>query len=58
MRDQTNSQYFRIGWNKEVTSKVGIPLVEGITHFMDAEYNEAVDKLAPIMPELQTKIQV
>jgi hypothetical protein len=47
----------RLGWNKNVTANVGIPLVEGITHFMDAEYSEAVEKLAPIMPELQKKIQ-
>jgi len=47
----------RVGWNKEVTTKVGIPLLEGITHYMDAEYNEAVQKLAPIMDELQQKIQ-
>eukprot|EP00088_Acartia_fossae_P008287 TRINITY_DN1394_c0_g1_i1.p1 TRINITY_DN1394_c0_g1~~TRINITY_DN1394_c0_g1_i1.p1 ORF type:complete len:490 (+),score=141.39 TRINITY_DN1394_c0_g1_i1:52-1521(+) len=47
----------RQGWNKDVTSNVGIPLVEGITHFMDAEYAEAVEKLAPVMPELQKKIQ-
>ena len=50
--------FFRVGWNKEVTTKVGIPLVEGITHYMNAEYDEAVQKLAPIMPELQQKIQV
>ena len=49
---------FRLGWNKDVTTNVGIPLVEGITHFMDGEYTEAVEKMAPIMPELQKKIQV
>jgi len=47
----------RTGWNKNVTTSVGIPLVEGINNYMDGEFNAAVDKLAPIMPELQQKIQ-
>jgi len=55
MRDYVSGD--RSGWNKEVTAKVGVPLVEGITKYMDGEYSEAVSKLAPIMPELQEKIQ-
>jgi len=47
----------RIGWNKEVTSRVGVPLVEGIQAFMDQQYDLAVNKLVPIMPELTQKIQ-
>jgi len=55
MREYINGD--RLGWNKDVTANVGIPLVEGITHYMDGEYTEAVEKLAPMMPELQKKIQ-
>merc|ERR1719295_710547 len=55
MRDYVSGD--RSGWNKEVTANVGVPLVEGITKYMDGEYSEAVSKLAPIMPELQEKIQ-
>ena len=37
------------GWNKEVTEKVGISLMEGITEFFAGDYNNAVEHLA-IMP--------
>jgi len=47
----------RSGWNKDVTTSVGIPLVQGINKFMDGEFSESVQLLAPIMPELQEKIQ-
>ena len=40
-----------------MTASVGIPLVEGITQYMDGEYTAAVQSLAPIMSELQAKIQ-
>ena len=41
-----------------MTSRVGIPLVEGINKFMDGDYKEAVSILGPIIPELMQKIQV
>lgn len=47
----------RQGHNKEVTAKVGIPLLEGITAFSEEEYEKAVDILQPIMPELLSSIQ-
>lgn len=40
-----------------MTARVGVPLVEGITHYMDGEYSSAVQTLAPIMSELQGSIQ-
>ena len=45
------------GWNKDVTKKVGIPLMEGITEFFSSNYEQAVAILAPIMPDLQRMIQ-
>merc|ERR1719245_17849 len=47
----------RSGWNKDVTARVGIPLVEGINLYMDGDFAAATDKLGAIMPELQQKIQ-
>ena len=40
-----------------MTARVGVPLVEGITQYMDGEYSSAVQTLAPIMSELQGSIQ-
>ena len=48
----------RKGWNKEVTAKVGVPLVEGITAFADGDYDKSVDLLQPIMSDVLTMIQV
>merc|ERR1712210_238550 len=36
---------------------VGVPLLEGITQYFDRDYSKSVATLAPIMGELQTKIQ-
>jgi len=47
----------RKGWNKEVTGKVGIPLMEGITEFFSGDYNKAVSHLAPVMTDIQRLIQ-
>ena len=47
----------RSGWNKEVTQRVGLPLLEGITQYFDRDYSKSVATLAPIMTEVQTKIQ-
>merc|ERR1719430_930220 len=47
----------RKGWNKEVTTRVGLPLLEGITHYFDGDYSSAVSSLAPIMDDLQESIQ-
>jgi len=55
MRDYVNDE--RKGWNKDVTQKVGIPLMEGITKFFSSNYEQAVAILAPIMPDLQRMIQ-
>ena len=55
VHDYLESQ--RGGWNKEVTQRVGVPLLEGITHYFDGDYSKAVATLAPIMGEVQTKIQ-
>ena len=45
------------GWNKEVTEKVGISLMEGITEFFAGDYSKAVEHLAPVMPDIQRMIQ-
>jgi len=42
----------RQGWNKEVTEKVGLPLMEGITQFFNGDYSGAVATLAPVMPDV------
>jgi len=55
MKEYINGQ--REGWNKDVTARVGVPLVEGINCYMNGDFSGAVDKLAPIMSELQDKIQ-
>jgi len=55
VHDYLESQ--RSGWNKEVTQRVGVPLLEGITQYFDQDYSKSVATLAPIMGELQTKIQ-
>jgi len=55
VHDYLESQ--RGGWNKEVTQRVGVPLLEGITHYFDGDFSKAVATLAPIMGEVQTKIQ-
>jgi hypothetical protein len=47
----------RKGWNREVTERVGLPLLEGITAYFDGDYRGAVAVLAPAMPELQAKLQ-
>ena len=55
VHDYLESQ--RTGWNKDVTQRVGLPLMEGITQYFDGDYGKSVATLAPIMGELQTKIQ-
>ena len=45
------------GWNKDVVTKVGIDLMEGITAFFNGDYKASIDLLDKIMPELQTSIQ-
>ena len=45
------------GWNKEVTAKVGLPLMEGITEFFAGDYAKAVEILNPVMPDVQKMIQ-
>ena len=55
VHDYLESQ--RTGWNKEVTQRVGLPLLEGITQYFDRDYSKSVATLAPIMGEVQTKIQ-
>lgn len=55
MREFINDE--RKGWNKEVTNKYGIPLMQGITEFFSSNYEQAVAILAPIMPDLQRMIQ-
>jgi len=47
----------RTGWNKEVTSRVGVPLLQGITAFFDGEYDRAVELLQPVMQEALQKMQ-
>jgi len=47
----------RKGWNKEVTEKVGLPLMEGITQFFAGDYARAVEILNPVMPDVQKMIQ-
>merc|ERR1712226_1544706 len=47
----------RKGWNKEVTARVGLPLLEGITKYFDGDYSGAVGSLAPVMEEVQETIQ-
>jgi len=47
----------RTGWNREVTQRVGLPLLEGITQYFDGDYSGAVATLGPVMEELQTKLQ-
>ena len=47
----------RKGWNKEVTEKVGLPLMEGITEFFAGDYARAVEILNPVMPDVQKMIQ-
>ena len=54
VHDYLESQ--RTGWNKDVTQRVGLPLMEGITQYFDGDYGKSVATLAPIMGELQTKI--
>ena len=41
------------GWNKEVTEKVGVPLMEGITEFFTGDYRAAVSTLSQVMPDVQ-----
>jgi len=43
----------RKGWNKEVTEKVGVPLMEGITEFFTGDYRAAVSTLSQVMPDVQ-----
>jgi len=47
----------RKGWNKDVTEKVGVPLLEGITEFFAGDYSKAVQTLSPIIPEVERCIQ-
>merc|ERR1719430_1678264 len=47
----------RKGWNKEVTTRVGLPLLEGITQYFDGDYSSAVTSLSPIMDDLQQSIE-
>lgn len=47
----------RKGWNKQVTTRVGLPLLEGITKYFDGDYSGSVRTLAPVMEELQTTLQ-
>ena len=45
------------GLEKEVTEKVGLPLMEGITEFFAGDYAKAVEILNPVMPDVQNMIQ-
>ena len=47
----------RKGWNKEVVTKVGVALGEGIIAYFDQDYNKSVDQLSKIMNDLQNWIQ-
>jgi len=47
----------RKGWNKEVVTKVGVALCEGIIAYFDQDYNKSVDQLSKIMNDLQNWIQ-
>ena len=47
----------RKGWNKEVVTKVGVDLCEGIIAYFDQDYNKSVDQLSKIMNDLQNWIQ-
>ena len=51
------SKYFSQGWNKDVVTKVGIDLMEGINAFFAGDYNTSIELLDRIMPELQSSIQ-
>ena len=41
-----------------MTSRVGVPLLQGITAFFDGEYDRAVELLQPVMQEALQKMQV
>lgn len=55
MREYINDN--RKGWNKDVVTKVGIDLMEGINAFFAGDYNTSIELLDRIMPELQSSIQ-
>jgi len=55
MRDFINDN--RKGWNKEVVTKVGVDLCDGINAYFDQDYNKSVDLLSKIMNDLQGWIQ-
>ena len=55
MRDFINDN--RKGWNKDVVTRIGIDLLEGITEYFNGDYNKSVDLLSGIMQDLQTSIQ-
>ena len=47
----------RTGWNKQVVTKLGMDLMEGIREYFSGDYNRSVDLLSKVMPELQNSIQ-
>lgn len=47
----------RGGWNKQVTASVGLPLLQGITHYFEGDFTGAVASMAPVMPEVQSRLQ-
>lgn len=55
MRDYINDN--RAGWNKDVVTKMGLELLEGIQEYFNGDYNRSVDLLSKVMPELQNSIQ-
>lgn len=55
MRDFINDN--RTGWNKDVVTRLGVQLLQGITEYFDGEYNKAVEILSGIMSDLQGVIQ-
>lgn len=46
----------RKGWNKEVCTKSGQQLIEGIQQFFDGEYRACVATLGPVMEHLQASL--
>merc|ERR1712142_629641 len=57
MGHNVQSCFIYHGWNKEVVTKVGVDLCEGIIAYFDQDYNKSVDHLSKIMSDLQSWIQ-
>ena len=47
----------RSGWNKDVVTRLGVDLMQGIKNYFAGDYNQAVDLLNKVMPDLQNSIQ-